>query len=55
MIIVREKDRTLILNKDGSIRKIISISEESYFEDQLLEELYENKKCLIDETLSNVV
>lgn len=33
MVIVFEKDRTVILNKDGSIKRILSISEEAFVEE----------------------
>lgn len=55
MIIVLEKDRTVILNKDGSIKKIISIAEESYYEDELLEEQEENDNCINHKKLSKVI
>lgn len=40
MVIVFEKDRTVILNKDGSVKKIVSIAEEAFIEE---EELCEKK------------
>lgn len=48
MIIVLKKDRTVILNKDGSIRKSISISEEAFIEENLIEE-FENTKFSLEQ------
>lgn len=48
MIIVLEKDRTVILNKDGSIKKIVSISEEAFIEE---EEICEKKINHINENI----
>lgn len=46
MVIVLEKDRTVILNKDGSIKKIISIPDEAFIEE---EEICEKKINHINE------
>lgn len=46
MVIVLEKDRTVILNKDGSIKKIVSIADEAFIEE---EEICEKKIRYINE------
>ena len=33
MVIVFEKDRTVVLNKDGSIKRILGIAEEAFIEE----------------------
>lgn len=55
MIMVLEKDRTVILNKDGSIKKIISIADEALIEENLIEELENNKFFLDKINNANVI
>lgn len=57
MVIVFEKDRTVILNKDGSIKKVVSISEEAFIEEDLIcEKKIENNFSIInEENKANVI
>ena len=55
MIMVLEKDRTVILNKDGSVKKIISIAEEALIEENLIEELENNKFFLNEMDSMNII
>lgn len=53
MIIVLEKDNSVVLDEDGKILKIVSIAEESLIEENLIEEL-ENDALLFRNKVNNM-